>query len=448
MSKTFSIGGIHPNDSKFSKDQAIEDLPIPKRVFLPMNQHLGMPSVPVVKKGDRVKVGQKVADPAGFVSAPVHASVSGTVTEVALYPDFQGKRVTTIVIETEGDEWLESIDRTQQVKQEITIVPEETFRKITEMGIVGLGGAAFPTHVKLTPIEGMAPEYLILNGSECEPFLTSDYRLMIEHGQEILIGAELMRRVLGTNVNGIIGIEENKPLAIQAMKKITANYLQWKVVPLKKRYPQGGEKQLIDALLQRKVASFALPISTGAIVQNVGTAFAVYEAVQKGKPLISNVLTVTGSDLSVQENYRFRVGTPIQDILEAAGALDKDGKLLSHFVKVVNGGPMMGKAVVNLQAPVVKSSSGLLLLTEKETKRREPGECIRCAKCFQACPMRLQPYLLYQLALAGRTEELDEHRVFDCIECGCCLYTCPARIPLLDQIRLAKNALLKNKRKK
>ena len=448
MSKTFSIGGIHPIDRKFSKDRPIEDLPVPQRVYLPMNQHLGMPSVPIVKKGDRVKVGQPVAEAAGFVSAPVHASVSGTVADVALYPDFQGKRVLTVVIETEGDEWLEGIDRTSQLKQEITTVPEETFRKIKEMGIVGLGGAAFPTHVKLTPIEGMQPEYLILNGSECEPFLTSDYRLMLEHGQEILIGAELMRRVLGTDVNGIIGIEENKPLAISAMQKIAANYLQWKVVPLKKRYPQGGEKQLIDAVLGRKVASFALPISTGAIVQNVGTAFAVYEAVQKGKPLISNILTVTGSDPTIQKNYRFRVGTPIRDILYSAGALDSEENLLPHFAKLVSGGPMMGKAVVNLQAPVVKSSSALLLLTEKETKRQEPGDCIRCAKCFQACPMHLQPYLLYQLALAGRTEELEKHRVFDCIECGCCLYTCPAHIPLLDQIRLAKNASLKNKRKK
>lgn len=448
MIKTFSIGGIHPNDNKFSKDKAIEDLPVPERVFLPMNQHLGIPSVPVVKKGDKVQTGQLVAEAAGFVSAPIHASVSGTVIDVAPYPDFQGRRVQTVVIETEGDEWLDSIDKTPQVKQEITMIPADTFQKIREMGIVGLGGAAFPTYVKLTPIEGMKPEFLIINGSECEPFLTSDYRLMLEHGQELMIGAELMRRVLGKDVTGIIGIEKNKPMAIKAMQKITANYLQWKVVPLQKRYPQGGEKQLIDAVLGRKVASFALPVSTGAIVQNVGTAYAVYEAVQKNKPLITNILTVTGSDPSIQYNYRFRVGTPIEEVLRAAGALDKEGKLLPHIAKVVNGGPMMGKAVVNLQAPVVKSTSGLLLLTEKETKRREPGECIRCAKCFQACPMRLQPYLLYQLALAGRTEELDEHRVFDCIECGCCLYTCPAHLPLLDQIRLAKNTSLKNIRKK
>lgn len=448
MSKTFSIGGIHPNDSKFSKDVSIVDLPVPERVFLPMNQHLGIPATPVVKKGDTVLVGQVVAEAAGFVSAPIHASVSGTVTDVGLYPDFQGKRVQTVVIETEGDDWLDTIDRTAQVKQEITMVPKDTFQKIQEMGVVGLGGAAFPTYVKLTPIEGMNPEFLIINGSECEPFLTSDYRLMLEHGQELMIGAELMRRVLGTGVTGVIGIEKNKPLAIKAMQKITAGYLQWKVVPLKKRYPQGGEKQLIDAVLGRKVASFALPISMGAIVQNVGTAFAVYEAVQKNKPLITNVLTITGSDPKIQYNYRFRIGTPIEDVLKAAGAFDAEGNLLPHIAKVVNGGPMMGKAVVNMKAPVVKSTSGLLLLTEKETKRLEPGECIRCAKCFQACPMRLQPYLLYQLALAGRTEELDEHRVFDCIDCGSCLYACPAHLPLLDLIRLAKNTSLKNIRKK
>ena len=413
-----------------------------------MNQHLGMPAVPVVKKGDAVKVGQLIAEPAGFVSAPIHASVSGTVSDVAPYPDFLGKKVLTIVIDTAGDQWEEGIDCSPGVRHEITVTPEEIFKKISASGIVGLGGASFPTHVKLTPLEGMKPEYLILNGAECEPYLTSDYRLMIEHGQEVLIGGELMRRALGEDVNGIIGIEDNKPRAIKLMRELTSKSLQWKVVPLKKRYPQGGEKQLIDALLRRRVASFALPISTGAIVQNVGTAFAVYEAVQKNKPLISKVLTVSSSDLSVQKNYRFRVGTPIADILSLAGAMEKDGNLSPQFAKVVNGGPMMGKPVSNLEAPVMKSTSGLLLFTEEETKRKEPGECIRCARCFEACPMRLQPYLLYQLALAGRTRELEENRVFDCIECGCCLYTCPAHLPLLDQIRLARNASLKNKRKK
>lgn len=448
MSKTFSIGGIHPDDCKFSEDYPIENFPIPKRVFISMNQHLGMPAVPVVKKGDAVKVGQLIAEPAGFVSAPIHASVSGTVSDVAPYPDFLGKKVLTIVIDTAGDQWEEGIDCSPGVRHEITVTPEEIFKKISASGIVGLGGASFPTHVKLTPLEGMKPEYLILNGAECEPYLTSDYRLMIEHGQEVLIGGELMRRALGEDVNGIIGIEDNKPRAIKLMRELTSKSLQWKVVPLKKRYPQGGEKQLIDALLRRRVASFALPISTGAIVQNVGTAFAVYEAVQKNKPLISKVLTVSSSDLSVQKNYRFRVGTPIADILSLAGAMGKDGNLSPQFAKVVNGGPMMGKPVSNLEAPVMKSTSGLLLFTEEETKRKEPGECIRCARCFEACPMRLQPYLLYQLALAGRTRELEENRVFDCIECGCCLYTCPAHLPLLDQIRLARNASLKNKRKK
>lgn len=447
MSKTFSIGGIHPKDSKFSRDKSIEEFPIPKRVVISMNQHLGMPAVPVVKKGDTVKTGQLIAEPAGFVSAPVHASVSGIVADVAPYPDFLGKKVLSVVIDTDGDEWMETIDRSPEIKHEITATPKEIFKIISDSGIVGLGGAAFPTHVKLTPLEGMKPEFLILNGAECEPYLTSDYRLMMEHAQEILIGGEMMRRVLG-DVGGIIGIEENKPKAIELMKRLTANYLQWEVVPLKKRYPQGGEKQLIDAVLGRKVPSFSLPISTGAVVQNVGTAYAVYEAVQKHKPLITNVLTVSSSDPSVQKNYRFRIGTPIREFLSAAGAMDKEGHLFQAFVKVVNGGPMMGKPVSNLDGPAMKSTSGFVLFTEKETKRQEEGECIRCSKCFQACPMRLQPYLLYQLAIAGRTEELDENRVFDCIECGCCLYSCPAHIPLLDQIRLAKNISLKNKRKK
>ncbi len=446
MSRTFSVGGIHPDDSKFSMNQAVEEFPIPRRVFISMNQHLGAPAKPIVNKGDIVKVGQPIAEPGGFISASVHSSVSGTVADVAPYPDFLGKKVLTIVIDVTGDEWLPGIDRSPDIKNEITVSPAETIAKIAAAGVVGLGGAAFPTHVKLSPPPGSKAEFLILNGTECEPYLTSDYRLMIEHGQEILIGGELMRRALG-DVRGIIAIEDNKPKAIQYMQQLVENYLGWTVVPLKKRYPQGGEKQLIDAVLKRRVPSFALPISTGAVVQNVGTAFAVYEAVQKNKPLISNILTVTSQDPTIQKNYRFRVGTPIREFLMASGAMDHEGKLMPAFAKIVNGGPMMGKPVSEPAGPVMKSTSALLLLSDKQARRKEEQNCIRCGKCAQACPMGLEPYLLYRLAIASRTEEMEENRIFDCIECGCCLYSCPAYIPLLDQLRIAKNASLKNKRK-
>ncbi len=446
MSKTFSIGGVHPHDSKFAKDCPIEDLPLPKKAYVAMNQHIGAPAQPVVNKGDRVIVGQLIGKSGGFVSASIHAPFSGTVADVALYPDFTGRKVMTVVIDVEGDEWMPEIDTTPDIKRAITVSPQETLKIIADSGVVGLGGASFPTHVKLSPPPGQKASVLILNGTECEPFLTSDYRLMLEHGEEVLLGGELMRRVLG-EPRGVIGIEENKPEAIAVMRKLVEHYLGWEVMTLKKRYPQGGEKQLIDAVTSRKVPSMALPIAAGAVVQNVGTAFAVYEAVQKHKPLFTNIMTVTGPDSSIQRNFRFRMGTRISDILLHAGVIKPESGLIPEVAKVVNGGPMMGRAVSNLEAPMQKSSSALLLLPAEVTRRKEPGNCIRCGKCVQACPMGLEPYLLYRLALASRQDELMEHYVYDCIECGCCMYSCPASLPLLDQIRLARASALKNKRK-
>lgn len=446
MSRTFSIGGVHPHDSKFAKDCPIEDLPLPKRAFVPMNQHIGAPAQPIVQKGDEVKVGQLIANPGGFVSAAIHSPFSGTVADVALYPDFTGRKVMTVVIDVVGDDWLPEIDSTSDIKREITVSPQETLKIIASSGIVGLGGASFPTHVKLSPPPGQKAKVLILNGTECEPFLTSDYRLMLEHGEEVLLGGELMRRVLG-EPHGVIGIEENKPDAIALMRELVKHYLGWEVIPLKKRYPQGGEKQLIDAITKHKVPSMALPIAAGAVVQNVGTAFAVYEAVQKHKPLFTNIMTVTGPDMTIQRNFRFRMGTPINDILMHVGVMKANTGLLTDVAKVVNGGPMMGRAVAVFEAPMVKSSSALLLLPASITQRKEPGNCIRCGKCVQACPMALEPYLLYRLAKANRQDDLMEHYVYDCIECGCCMYSCPANLPLLDQIRLARATALKNKRK-
>lgn len=437
MSKTFSLGGIHPNDNKISANAAIEEFPLVDTAFVALNQHLGAPAEPVVAKGDKVLAGQLIAKASGFISANIHSPVSGTVSSVEFLPDMAGNPVQHVVISVEGDEWLPSIDRSPVIVKDIKLSSEEIIAKIAEMGIVGLGGAAFPTHIKLSPPPGKKAEFLIVNGAECEPYLTSDYRIMIEMPEQILIGVKLMMKALKVD-KAYLGIEENKPVAIKIMKEIAAaSYPEIKIVSLKKRYPQGGEKQLIDAIIKRRVPSMGLPIDVGAVVQNVGTALAVYEAVQKNKPLVDGIVTVTGSCMKEQRNFRLRVGTTFDKIMFAIGGFPKDA------VKLISGGPMMGKAVSRTEASSTKSTSALLLLTEEETKRGEESNCIRCAKCVDACPMGLEPYLLNRLSRQGKTVELEENMVQDCIECGCCLYSCPANIPLLDTIRYSKAQVIR-----
>ena len=437
MSKTFSLGGIHPNDNKISANAAIEEFPLVDTAFVALNQHLGAPAEPVVAKGDKVLAGQLIAKASGFISANIHSPVSGTVSSVEFLPDMAGNPVQHVVISVEGDEWLPSIDRSPVIVKDIKLSSEEIIAKIAEMGIVGLGGAAFPTHIKLSPPPGKKAEFLIVNGAECEPYLTSDYRIMFEMPEQILIGVKLMMKALKVD-KAYVGIEENKPVAIKKMKEIAAaSYPEIKIVSLKKRYPQGGEKQLIDAIIKRRVPSMGLPIDVGAVVQNVGTALAVYEAVQKNKPLVDGIVTVTGSCMKEQRNFRLRVGTTFDKIMFAIGGFPKDA------VKLISGGPMMGKAVSRTEASSTKSTSALLLLTEEETKRGEESNCIRCAKCVDACPMGLEPYLLNRLSRQGKTVELEENMVQDCIECGCCLYSCPANIPLLDTIRYSKAQVIR-----
>ena len=434
--KTFKIGGVHPNDSKISKDCAIEDFPVLEKAYLSMAQHLGAPAEPIVQKGDKVKVGQLIAKPSGFVSANIHSSVSGTVAAVEPYADLAGNPVMHVIIDVEGDEWEESIDRTPDIVREIKHSKEEIIKKIQECGIVGLGGASFPTHIKLTPPPGKVAEYLLINGAECEPFLTSDYRLMLEQPEQVLIGAKIMMKALDVT-KCRFGVEENKPEAIAKLKTYAAQYPEIEIVPLKKKYPQGGEKQLIEALTGRRVPSMGLPIDAGAVVQNCGTALAVYEAVQKNKPLFEGIVTVTGNCSEQQRNFRLRAGTPIINLLDAIGRIPKDA------AKVISGGPMMGKAVSNLLAATVKSSSAILMLTEEETKRKPESNCIRCGKCIDACPMGLEPYLLVRYSRNGMYDELEENKIYDCIECGCCLFSCPAYIPLLDHIRASKAEVMK-----
>lgn len=438
MKKTFSIGGVHPDDKKISAGCAIEVLPTPKTVYISMAQHLGGPAKAVVAAGDKVKTGQVIGEPTGFISAFVHSSVTGTVKSVGLYKDLAGIPVVHVEIETEPDEWADGIDTTDTLVTEIPQDKNFIVDRIKSNGVVGLGGATFPTNVKLCPPPDKKADILILNGAECEPYLTSDYRIMIEKSRQIVVGAALMKRVLGVN-HVVIGIEENKPEAISKMKEAVASlassssdYSGIEVVALKKKYPQGGEKQLIDAVTGRQVPSMGLPIDTGVVVQNVGTSFAVYEAVQKNKPLFEGVMTITGECLEKQHNFLIRTGTTFDRILEYVGGVPQSA------AKIISGGPMMGKAVSNLAAATVKSSSSLLLLTEEQTRRRAEGECIRCGKCVQACPMGLEPYLLNKLARASRMDDLEMHRVYDCIECGSCMFTCPAYIPLLDYIRMAK----------
>ena len=434
MGVTTFKGGVHPYDGKdLAKDQAIVELKPQGLMVYPLSQHIGAPAKPVVAKGDRVLVGQKIAEAGGFISAPVICSVSGTVKSIEKKLTAGGAMVDAIVVE--NDQQYEAIEGFGQARDYTKLTRDEIVNIVKEAGIVGLGGAGFPTSVKLAPKNIDKIDYFLVNGAECEPYLTSDYRIMLERTKEIIVGAALMQKVLG-GCRCVIGIEENKPEAISAMGKALSElgYANIEVLPLMKKYPQGGEKQLIDAVMHRQVKSGALPISEGAVVQNVATALAVYEAVQKNKPLVTNTLTVTGNCLPVekQHNYLFRIGMPLSYIAEQAGGVPQEA------AKIVSGGPMMGKAIANLDACTVKGSSSILYLSDESTRRKAESACIRCGKCAEACPMGLEPFLLRRLALAGKLDELEQNAVQDCIECGCCLYSCPAYIPLLDIIRQAK----------
>ncbi|MDR0895020.1 MAG: electron transport complex subunit RsxC [Prevotellaceae bacterium] len=432
MLKTFSIGGVHPHEDKLSAHQAIVAADIPQRVAVMLSQHIGAPAKPVVGKGDTVKVGTRIAEPGGFVSAAIHSPVSGKVLKIDSIIDAGGYAKPAIFIEVIGDEWEESIDRTDTLIKGCTLASEEIVKKIAAAGIVGMGGACFPTQVKLTPPPAFKAECIIINAVECEPYLTADHQLMLEHGEEIMEGVSILMKAVKVN-KAFIGIENNKPDAIKWMTKIAGNYAGIEVIPLKVKYPQGGEKQLIDAIIRRQVSGGALPISTGAVVQNVATAYAVYQAVQKNKPLIERVVTVTGKSVAKPSNILARIGTPMQQLIEQSGGLPEDTG------KIIGGGPMMGKALVNTEVPITKGSSGILMMSRQEAKRSSVQPCIRCAKCVGACPMGLEPYLLSALAEHAEFERMEKEKIMDCIECGSCQFTCPASRPLLDYCRLGKN---------
>lgn len=435
MMKTFKMGGVHPEENKISTQAAIEEMPLPKQVVVLMNQHLGAPATPVVAKGDKVKVGQLIGEAQAFMCANVHSPVSGTVNRVDVCKDMTGLAKPAVYIDVEGDEWMETIDRTTTVHRECAFEPQEIVAKLKEMGIVGLGGATFPAHIKYNVPEGKKAEYLIINAAECEPYLTSDHRVMVEHPEEVCIGVSILRKALGVP-NAYIGIESNKPEPIRIMTEMASQFEGIVVTPMKVKYPQGAEKQLINAITGRNVPSGKLPIDVGCVVSNVGTAYAVYEAVQKNKPLIENILTVTGKHLPTQHNYHVRIGISYNDIIRHAM-----GELPAGTGKVISGGTMMGKAISNLDAPTTKGASSVLVMDESESRRHPESNCIRCGKCTQVCPMGLEPYLFSALVRNGRYEEAKEHNLLDCIECGCCLFTCPAYKPLTDEIRLGKNKI-------
>jgi len=434
--KTFPIGGVHPPENKITADAAIEFLPVPSSVVIPVTQHIGAPAAIMVNKGDYVRTGQKIAESKGFVSSNIHSSVSGKVNKTDLVTDTSGYKQPAVFIDVEGDEWVETIDRSNEIITEVKLSGEEIIKKCLESGIVGLGGATFPSHVKLTVPSGKKCDVLIINGVECEPYLTSDHRLMLEKGEEVLIGVTILMKALNVN-KALVGIENNKTDAINHLTKLAPIFPGITVHALKVKYPQGAEKQLIKALINREVPSGRLPLDVGTVVHNVGTAYAVYEAVQKNKPLFERVVTITGKSLSKPGNYFVRIGTPVRCLIEAAGGMPEDTG------KIVNGGPLMGKAINNTDVPVVKGTSGVILFPKEESQRMEISRCIRCAKCIDACALNLEPYLLMTLSERGLFERAEHERITDCMECGACSYICPAGRPLLDYIRLGKTSVMK-----
>ena len=442
--RTFLIGGIHPEENKLTHEVATQVASLPRQAIFPLSQHIGAPAKPVVQKGDKVKVGTLIAEAGGFVSAPIFSSVSGTVFKIDTAIDATGYRKPAIIINVEGDEWEESIDRSEQlelVKDHPELTPEEIVNRIKNAGVVGMGGACFPTFIKLTPPPTAKAECVIINAVECEPYITADYRLMMEHADEILVGLELLMKAAKVT-DGYIGIETNKPQAIDLLSKKCADVFgktgyHVEVVPLQQRYPQGGEKQLVDAVIGRQVpAPPAIPVNVGAIVQNVGTAFAVYQAVMKHKPLFERYTTVTGKRLANPGNFLVRMGTSMQDLIEVCGGMPEgDNKLLA-------GGPMMGKALTSTEVPICKGTNSVTILSGDDARRKEPQPCIRCAKCVGVCPMGLEPYLLAKLSAFKNWERAEHEDIVSCIECGSCQFTCPAHRPLLDNIRQGKQTIM------
>jgi electron transport complex protein RnfC len=429
-------GGIHPpHGKKYSEKKAIEKATEPSLVKIPLSQHIGAPTKPIVEKGDQVKVGQMIAEPLAFVSAPIHSSVSGTVKDIkeVKVPGGMGQ---CIIIESDGENTLhESVSPQGDLE---SLSGEEILEIIKNAGIVGMGGAGFPTHVKLSPPPEATIDVVILNGAECEPYLTADHRLMLERGEDIVYGLKAIMKVLGVT-EGHIGIENNKPDAIKVMQQLVKNEKNIQVTELKTKYPQGAEKQLIDAITGRQVPSGELPLAAGAVVNNVATAYQIAQSIKTGMPLIERICTITGQAVKEPKNLEIKVGTSMEEIIEQCGGFNGEPG------KIILGGPMMGKATSTIDLPSVKTTSGILVFSEEEAKLPDPQLCIKCGKCVDVCPANLLPVYISAHAYEGNINKTEELNAMDCIECGSCSFICPSKRRLLQGIRLAKSEIASKK---
>ena len=435
--KTF-IGGVHPYDGKeLSKDAPIREV-LPKgELVYPLSQHIGAPANPVVAVGDTVLKGQMIAEAGGFVSAPIHASVSGTVKAIEPRRVAVGDMVKAIVIESDGE--FKEIEY-KAVDDVTKLSKEEIVARVKDGGVVGMGGAGFPTHVKLSPKEPDKIEYIICNGAECEPYLTTDYRRMLENPEELIAGMKIILQLFD-NAKGIFGIEDNKPEAIAKLKELVKDEPRIEVCELMTKYPQGGERQLIYACTGRAINSKMLPADAGCIVDNVETIYAVYQAVKHGVPVIKRVSAITGDAVVEPSNILYTIGTSYKELVEACGGFKEEPE------KLIAGGPMMGFSIFNLDIPTTKTSSDLTCFTKDEVSKYEPIACINCGRCVEACPELLVPSRLAKFGERGQMEEFEKWNGLECIECGSCSYVCPSRRHVAQSVKTMKKQVLAEKRK-
>ncbi|MDY6794716.1 MAG: electron transport complex subunit RsxC [Actinomycetota bacterium] len=435
--KTFK-GGIHPSYNKeLSSGKSIKDAPVPWEVIIPLQQHIGAPCEPLVKAGDRVEAGQRIGEAEAFVSAPIHSSVSGTVKEVAEVTNFTGARVNSVIITADEGQ----PDFAKKTGKDLESLTDKEIREIAKQaGLVGMGGAAFPTHVKITPPKDKPVDTVIINGVECEPFLTCDHRLMLERTDDLIAGAKLLKKAVSAS-RVIIGIEANKMDAIDALRSKLSSEPDMSVEVMEVKYPEGAEKMLIFALTGRKVPPGKLPSEVGCLVQNVGTAIALFEAAAWGKPLYERIVTVTGPGVREPSNLAVRIGTPISALVDACGGF------VGNPVKLIIGGPMTGWAQADASASVVKGTSGIVVMTSDTVDIGEEMECVRCGKCIDACPMFLSPNFIVQAAKRGQWDKAEMWGALDCFECGCCSFECPAYIPHVEYVRKAKAEIAALKKK-
>jgi electron transport complex protein RnfC len=434
------IGGIHPYEGKeLSENKPVQVL-LPKgELVFPMSQHIGAPAKPLVKKGDHVLAGQKIGEAGGFISANVISSVSGTVKAIEPRRVANGAMVMSVIVENDGE--YKTVEGLGEERDPASLTKEEIRNIVKEAGIVGMGGAGFPTHVKLTPKDENAIDYVIVNGAECEPYLTSDYRMMIEEPEKIVGGLKVILQLFD-KAKGVIGIENNKPEAIKKLTELVKDEPRISVCPLKTKYPQGGERSMIYAVTGRKVNSSMLPADAGCIVDNVDTVISVYMAVCKSTPLMRRIITVTGDAVAEPRNFNVKLGTNYQELLEAAGGFKSEPE------KIISGGPMMGQALFTVDIPVSKTSSALTCFTKDEVSANEPTACIRCGKCVSVCPSHIIPVMMMDAALRNDCEKFEKLNGMECMECGSCTYVCPAKRPLTQAFKEMRKTVAANRRKK